>query len=91
MVVALPTRSHLETRVGITVTKKIDSRAVLRNLIKRRVREWFRTHRGGFYSGIDVVVIARTGAGKIDSAQTWFELDKAAQELDLIQYREPAQ
>ena len=48
-------------RLGITVTTKVDKRAVRRNLLKRRVRELYRaepTLRAPF----DVVVIARTGA-----------------------------
>lgn len=47
-------------RLGITVTKKIGN-AVVRNRIKRLVREWVRLH-GWIPAGWDVVVIAKEGA-----------------------------
>ena len=50
-----------ETRLGITASSKVGN-AVARNRIKRRVRELFRTRRGEFPAGMDVVVIAKRGA-----------------------------
>lgn len=47
------------SRLGITVTTKIDKRAVVRNRLKRCIREVFRLHRSQFTSKIDIVVIAR--------------------------------
>lgn len=64
----------LETcsRVGITVTKKVDKRAVARNRLKRRIKELFRqqqyysirgnNRRPSVKSPIDLVVIARQRA-----------------------------
>jgi len=46
------------SRVGIIVGKKIASRAVDRNRIKRMVRELFRQSRSAFH-GADLVVLAR--------------------------------
>jgi ribonuclease P protein component len=43
------------TRVGITVSKKVDKRAVVRNLIKRRLREIFRKNRQNFPGCLDMV------------------------------------
>jgi ribonuclease P protein component len=47
-------------RVGFTVTKRIGN-AVTRNRIKRRAREWLRTH-GWIPAGLDVVFIAKEAA-----------------------------
>ena len=50
-----------ESRLAIAVTTKLDKRAVVRNLIKRRIREVFRAARGDLHRPIDMVVIARKG------------------------------
>ena len=47
-------------RIGFTVTKRIGN-AVTRNRIKRRAREWLRTH-GWIPAGMDVVFIAKEAA-----------------------------
>ncbi|MDX9785677.1 MAG: ribonuclease P protein component [Desulfobacterales bacterium] len=49
------------TRLGITVTKKIGC-AVVRNKIKRRVREYFRTNKDSFQGVLDINIIAKKGA-----------------------------
>lgn len=49
------------SRLAVAVTTKLEKRAVVRNLIKRRIREVFRSARGGFAKPIDVVVVARRG------------------------------
>ena len=48
-------------RVGITVTKKIGN-AVIRNRIKRLVREYFRLYQHSFLQGYDIVIVAKKGA-----------------------------
>ena len=55
-----------ESRLGVTVTTKIDKRAVVRNRIKRRIREVFRLHRRRFSRPIDIVVVARRDSGVIE-------------------------
>ena len=57
--------STTESRLGITVTTKIDKRAVVRNRIKRRVREVFRLHRYRFKKPVDLVIVARRDSGTI--------------------------
>lgn len=55
-------------RLGISVSRRIGG-AVVRNHIKRHVREWFRQRRGEVGEGLDVVVIARSGAGELSRAE----------------------
>lgn len=52
----------LVSRLGLTVTKKIDKRAVVRNFIKRRWREFFRTRKFRIEDGWDLVVVALRGS-----------------------------
>ncbi len=54
---ALPTG-----RLGITVTKKVGN-AVVRNRIKRMLREWLRTN-GWVPPGWDVVLVAKDSAAR---------------------------
>lgn len=46
-------------RVGITVGKKL-GHAVVRNRIRRRLREVYRLHEASFTPGWDIVVVARS-------------------------------
>ena len=54
-------REPARCRLGITVSRKVGG-AVVRNRVKRRIREWFRVERGSLGSGVDWVVIARPPA-----------------------------
>ena len=53
---------QLPGRLGITVTKKVGN-AVVRNRIKRLVREWMRLH-GWVPPGWDMVVVAKDSAAR---------------------------
>ena len=55
-------------RLGVTVTKKVGN-AVVRNRIKRVVREVFRRNRELFPDATDVVFIAKQGAGAVRYAE----------------------
>ena len=46
-------------RVGITVSKKLGC-AVIRNRVRRRLREVYRLNEDRFLSGWDIVVVARS-------------------------------
>ncbi|MBO5129341.1 MAG: ribonuclease P protein component [Oscillospiraceae bacterium] len=48
-------------RVGITVSKKL-GHAVVRNRVRRRLREVYRLNEAKFQPGWDIVVVARTKA-----------------------------
>jgi ribonuclease P protein component len=68
------------TRLGITVTKKVGS-AVERNRIKRVVREVFRRNRELFPASHDLVFIAKRGSAGIDYGSLLSELNRAAKKL----------
>ena len=48
-----------QNRVGITVGKKL-GHAVVRNRVRRRLREVYRLHEAAFLPGYDIVVVARS-------------------------------
>ena len=52
-------------RVGITVSKKL-GHAVVRNRVRRRLREVYRLNETAFTPGWDIVVVARTKAVHVD-------------------------
>jgi ribonuclease P protein component len=61
-------------RLGMVVQKRFWP-AVGRNLIKRRLREWFRLHKHVMpFPGMDMVVIARPGAEKLSLSDMAREL-----------------
>ena len=50
-----------ENRIGYTVSSKL-GHAVVRNRVRRRLREIYRLHEGQFRPGWDLVVVARSRA-----------------------------
>lgn len=48
-----------ENRIGYTVSKKL-GHAVVRNRVRRRLREIYRLHEAEFLPGRDIVVVARS-------------------------------
>ncbi|NLI80227.1 MAG: ribonuclease P protein component [Deltaproteobacteria bacterium] len=64
-------------RLG-TVVQKRYWRAVERNLIKRRLREWFRLNKSRIpLPGKDIVAVARPGAERLSAAHVVGELNAA--------------
>ena len=55
---ARPNRLNIN-RIGITVSKKL-GHAVVRNRVRRRLREVYRLHEELFAPGWDIVVVARS-------------------------------
>jgi len=64
-----------DPRLGITVSKKVGC-AVIRNSVKRFVREVYRHHRTQL-PPVDINVIARREAALMDFSNTQRELEKA--------------
>lgn len=53
-------------RLGVNVARRVSTKAVLRNRIKRQVREAFRRYQSEAVC-LDVVVVAQTGAATADN------------------------
>lgn len=75
-VVILAPAQGTRSRLGITVTRRFGN-AVIRNRMKRLVREFFRSHQGALAPAQDILVIPRAGAEALTSAQVGEELRKA--------------
>jgi len=58
----------LLTRVGVSVSTKVGN-AVVRNKIKRRLKEICRLRKGALTPGCDVVIVARTKAAEYTYSQ----------------------
>jgi ribonuclease P protein component len=68
------------TRVGVTASRKLGG-AILRNRVKRLVREAFRRHKLLFPSGLDVVFVAKRNAVEADYDQVAREIEKLCRRL----------
>ena len=68
------------SRVGIIVAKKHIRRATRRNRIKRLVREQFRLK--PFLTSLDLIVLARSAADRLDNQGVRRELDTLWQQLE---------
>ncbi|GIW88446.1 MAG: hypothetical protein KatS3mg108_2770 [Isosphaeraceae bacterium] len=47
-------------RLGVTVPRKVARKAVVRNRLKRLVREAFRRHKERWAAGVDLIVVPRS-------------------------------
>ena len=73
--------NHLtHPRLGLGISKKKVSTAVARNRIKRVIRESFRKQWQHF-DGIDIVVLAKTGAAEIESKTIREQIEELWQTL----------
>jgi len=78
---ALALRNQLgTTRMGFTVSTKVGN-AVVRNRIRRRLRELYRRRRAALPSGVDVVIVARTSAPSADFGGLSRAFDQIASRL----------
>ena len=62
-------------RLGITASRKVGN-AVVRNRIKRSVREWFRASRHELGPDVDIVVIARRPGAELSGPAIGRELSR---------------
>lgn len=69
-----------EPRLGLAIAKRQIRKASARNRIKRLIRESFRHHLPGL-AGLDLVVMARTGAQTKENAAIFRELEELWRKL----------
>ncbi len=81
LVLVLPNeRADGFTRAGFTVSSKVGN-AVIRNRIRRRLRELFRTRRASLPKGLDMVFIARNSAATAEWPTFVKAFERVAAEL----------
>ena len=67
-------------RLGITVSKKV-GKAVIRNRVRRLVKEIYRLNAHRVTNGFDIVVVARPAAGSLPREGSFCRLEKALESL----------
>ena len=87
MVVYCRKSKRQNNRIGYTVSNKV-GHAVVRNRIRRRLREIYRLHEAELLTGYDIVIVARMRAALADYARLEREFLKCAQKLGLMNMRE---
>jgi ribonuclease P protein component len=70
-------------RLGLTVSTKLGC-AVVRNRVRRRLREIYRLNEGSLSAGFDVVVVARVRAASSDYHQLEKSFLRLADKLGLL-------
>ena len=70
-------------RLGLTTGTKV-GKAVIRNRVRRRLREIYRLHEGEFRQGWDLVVVARSCAAEAAYGELERQLLRAAGRLGLL-------
>ena len=71
-------------RLGLTTGTKV-GKAVVRNRVRRRLREIYRLHEGEFRQGWDLVVVARSRAAEAPYGELEAQVLKAAGKLGLLE------
>ena len=77
-----------ENRLGLTVSTKVGC-AVVRNRVRRRLREIYRLNEDRLVSGTDVVVVARVRAASSQYRQLEHSFLKLADKLELLKKEGP--
>ena len=83
-VIAFERKPKGVSRIGITISKKVDKRAVKRNSLKRKIKEIYRQIRPDLLHIVDIVIIAQSGACEMDSKQIKAEMVKGLLKAKLL-------
>ena len=75
-------------RIGFTTGKKL-GHAVVRNRVRRRLREAYRLHEAEFVPGTELVIVARTRAAAASYAELERSLLSAAGKLGILRETNP--
>lgn len=82
-------RNRMNTnRVGVTVGKKL-GHAVVRNRVRRRLREVYRLHEDQFLPGWDIVVVARSRCISADFGKLTQAYLSLAEKAGILQKEQP--
>ncbi len=74
---------NTSNRIGITVSTKV-GKAVVRNRVRRRIREAYRLNEKHFISGADIVIVARRRASAVSFSEIEKNLLKLAASLGIL-------
>ena len=83
VVYARQNKNGKRNRIGITVSTKI-GKAVVRNHIRRRVREIYRLHELEFNCGYDIVIVARQKSRFAEFAEMEKDIIELSSRLGLL-------
>ena len=78
---------YRNNRIGYTVSNKIGN-AVVRNRVRRRLREIYRLHEAELCTGFDIVIVARVRAADADYHRLEKELLRSFDRLGLRRVEE---
>ena len=70
-------------RLGLTVSTKVGN-AVVRNRVRRRLREAYRVHEDAYASGWDIVIVARVRAAFVRYRELEHSLFRLSDKLGLL-------
>jgi ribonuclease P protein component len=79
----------VDARLGMAVSRRVSKRAVVRNRIRRVIRESFRLNRARL-PACDVLLIAQTTAAEQSSSVLRADLESLWQRLAALKYGDPA-
>jgi ribonuclease P protein component len=67
------------SRLGLTVSRKVGN-AVMRNRVKRLLREFFRVKQQQFSAAVDLSIVAKRGAAQLSTEAICSEIQRALQD-----------
>jgi ribonuclease P protein component len=81
------TQSHTApqpTRIGISISTKVDKRAVVRNRLRRQIQAFVRQHLSQLAQGWDVLIVVHPQAVECDRLQFLQELEQLLQDAEVL-------